>query len=265
MKIITWNVNGIRAAEKKGELHNLIVNEQPQVLFLQEIKGNREQLSEFLTENADYEQYYHSAQKKGYAGTGIWLQREFGEQLTGVEFSSEIPKAPNADEGRLAQLSFKKGKECFELLSIYFPNGGKSEEAWEEKLVFYDRTLEYMNQMRKAGRTVIVGGDVNVAHTEIDIARPKENDGKIGFHPRERAWVDRLLAAGWADAWRSHNPDVRDVYSWWTMRAGARQRNVGWRIDYFFIEQKHVKRVTAIDYLAGHLGSDHCPLRIELT
>ena len=148
------------------------------------------------------------------------------------------------------------------MLSIYFPNGGKSEQAWEEKLVYYDRTLEYMNRLRESGKTVIVGGDVNVAHTEIDIARPKENDGKIGFHPRERAWVDRVVAARWADVWRNRNPGVRDIYSWWTMRAGARQRNIGWRIDYFFMDQQQTNRVLEVDYLADHPGSDHCPLRM---
>ena len=262
MKIITWNVNGIRAAERKGELQNLIANEEPQVLFLQEIKGNRDQFSDFLANNEDYEQYYHSAEKKGYAGSGIWLQRRFAEQLSAVAFSTELPKAPNGNEGRLTQLSFEQGGEQFELLSIYFPNGGKSEQAWEEKLVYYDRTLEYMNRLRESGKTVIVGGDVNVAHTEIDIARPKENDGKIGFHPRERAWVDRVVAARWADVWRNRNPGVRDIYSWWTMRAGARQRNIGWRIDYFFMDQQQTNRVLEVDYLADHPGSDHCPLRM---
>jgi len=263
MKIITWNVNGIRAVEKKGELQNLLREEKPDVLYLQEIKGNREQFSEFLSDNDEYQIYYHSAQKKGYAGTGIWLQREFAAKLKDIEFSTEIPKAPNADEGRLSQLSFKLGRNQYELLSIYFPNGGKSEEAWQEKLRFYAHTLDYMNQMAEQGRIVIVGGDMNVAHTEIDIARPKENDGKIGFHPKERAWMDQVVGSGWIDAWREHNPDTSDVYSWWTLRAGARDRNIGWRIDYFLLPGKHKKRVKSVDYMTEHRGSDHCPLRME--
>ena len=262
MEIISWNVNGIRAAERKGELQRLVEVQRPDVLMLQETKASPDQLSPFLTANDDYQQYYHSAQKKGYSGTGIWLHRGFASELSNVEFSTEIPKVPNADEGRVSQLSFKHGKDRFELLGVYFPNGGKSDEAWQEKLRFYDHTLEYMNAMRKSRRIVIVGGDVNVAHTEFDIARPQENDGKIGFHPMERAWVDRLLADRWADAWRSLNPDARDVYSWWTMRAGARQRNIGWRLDYFFVDQKRMERVREIGYLAEQLGSDHCPLRM---
>jgi exodeoxyribonuclease-3 len=263
MKIITWNVNGIRAVEKKGELHNLLRDEQPDVLYLQEIKGYREQFSEFLTDNDEYDTYYCSAEKKGYAGTGIWLKRDFSAKLNGLQFSTEIPKAPNADEGRLSQLSFKLGRNQYELLSIYFPNGGKSEEAWKEKLRFYAHTLDYMNRMAEQDRIVIVGGDMNVAHTEIDIARPKENDGKIGFHPKERAWMDQVIGNGWIDAWRERNPDTPDVYSWWTLRAGARDRNIGWRIDYFLLPGKHKKRVKSVDYMTGHRGSDHCPLRME--
>ncbi len=263
MKIITWNVNGIRAAEKKGQLHHLLRDEQPDALYLQEIKGNREQFSSFLSDNDEYLTYYHSAMKKGYAGSGIWLRRDFASRLKGLEFSTEIPRAPNADEGRLSQISFKLGRNNYELLSIYFPNGGKSDQAWEEKLRFYAHTLEYMNQLHGQGRIVIVGGDMNVAHTEIDIARPKENDGKIGFHPKERRWMDQVMESGWIDAWRYRNPGVRDVYSWWTLRAGARDRNVGWRIDYFLLAEKYHQRVTAVSYLTDQRGSDHCPLRIE--
>ena len=264
MKIITWNVNGIRAAERKGELQSLVANEAPDLLLLQEIKAERDQLSDFLARNGAYRQLYHSAQKKGYAGSGIWLSCNFAKKLRDVQFSTEIPKAPNADEGRLSQLSFTRGRTRYEVLSIYFPNGGKSDEAWQEKLRFYDHTLDYMNSMRDLGRFVIVGGDVNVAHNEVDIARPRENDGKVGFHPKERAWMDRLVADGWSDVWRQRNPDAVDVYSWWTMRAGARQRNIGWRIDYFFMDRKHLHRVAGVNYLTDHPGSDHCPMRLQL-
>ena len=134
-------------------------------------------------------------------------------------------------------------------LSIYFPNGGKSEQAWDEKLVFYDKVHNYMNHLRKQGSLVLVGGDMNVAHTEIDIARPKENDGKIGFHPRERAWMDRLAADNWVDIWRERNPGVTDVYSWWHMVTRGRERNVGWRIDYFLMDRGDMDQVTSVDYL----------------
>lgn len=264
MKLISWNVNGIRAVERKGEIQTLVDAEQPGVLLLQEIKGTREQFSKYLTENPDYQQYYSSAEKKGYAGTGLWVHNELWSQLSGAEFRTEIPALPNSDEGRIAWLSFDLNNSRYDVFSIYFPNGGKSPEAWQQKLVFFDRIHEFINELRGQGSMVIVGGDMNVAHTEIDIARPKENDGKIGFHPDERAWVDRVIADNWLDIWRSKNPGVTDVYSYWDTITRARSRNVGWRIDYFFVDQSCLDRTLAVDYLGQQMGSDHCPLMLEL-
>ena len=264
MKIITWNVNGIRAVERKGELEKLVRAQQPDVLMLQETKGNAEQFSKIITDYPDYHQHYHSAEKKGYAGTGIWMAKPVVEKLREFRFDTRIPDAPNADEGRVAHLSFLLGGERWNLLSIYFPNGGKSPRAWEEKLVFYRCVLDYMNALKQQGGIVLVGGDMNVAHTEIDIARPKENDGKIGFHPKERAWMDRVLADDWADAWRARNPGVTDVYSWWHLISRARDRNIGWRIDYFLLARELLNRVGDARYLSEQLGSDHCPLLLEI-
>lgn len=264
MKFITWNVNGIRAVERKGELQQLVEAEQPDFLLLQEIKGTREQFSKFLTEHPEYEQYYHSAEKKGYAGTGLWVRRSVFDSLKKVEYHTDVPRMPNADEGRVSWLSFTLGRRQYDLMSIYFPNGGKSEQAWREKLEFFDSIHAHMNTLRDAGHRVIVGGDMNVAHTEIDIARPKENDGKIGFHPDERAWMDRVTADGWHDTWRTQHPGVVDVYSYWDMVTRARERNVGWRIDYFLTCAKGFKQVVDTDYLHAQMGSDHCPLRMNL-
>ncbi len=264
MKFITWNVNGIRAVERKGELQRLVEDEGPDFLLLQEIKGQREQFSKYLTTHEGYVQYYHSAEKKGYAGTGLWVRRALHDSLEGAEFHTDVPKMPAADEGRVAWLSFGLGGEQWDLLSIYFPNGGKSPEAWQEKLVFFDHIHDHMNRLRDAGRRVVVGGDMNVAHTEIDIARPRENDGKIGFHPDERAWMDRVTGDGWCDVWRSRNPGVTEVYSYWDMVTRARDRNVGWRIDYFLVDRPTLERVTESSYLGEQMGSDHCPLRMEL-
>ncbi len=264
MKLITWNVNGIRAVERKGELQKLVEAEQPDFLLLQEIKGTREQFSKFLTEHADYEQYYHSAEKKGYAGSGLWVRKSVSAKFKGAEFHTDVPHMPNADEGRVAWLSFRLGRQTWDLMSIYFPNGGKSEQAWREKLEFYDCIHAHMNLLRDAGHRVVVGGDMNVAHNEIDIARPKENDGKIGFHPDERAWMDRVVGDGWRDVWRALHPDAVEVYSYWDMVTRARDRNVGWRIDYFLTCEKTFKRIVDADYLDAQMGSDHCPLRMNL-
>ena len=264
MKIITWNVNGIRAVERKGELQTLVENQKPDVLMIQEIKGTRDQFSKFLTEHDQYEQYYSSAEKKGYAGTALWVSKKVLDSFSEASFETTIPDLPNADEGRVSHLTFKLKKDNWDLFSIYFPNGGKSEQAWEEKLVFYERVKDYMNVLRGQDRIVLVGGDMNVAHTEIDIARPKENDGKIGFHPKERAWMDRLNEEGWADVWRNKNPGVTDVYSWWHMVTRGRDRNVGWRIDYFLMSDDQLHRVKDVQYLNDQMGSDHCPMLIEV-
>lgn len=265
-KILTWNVNGLRAVERKGELDTLVERCAPDFLLLQEIKGKQEQFSAFLTEHDEYLQYYHSAAKPGYAGTGVWVRRAWAQEYAVTPtLLTHIPDAPNDDEGRVAHLTFVRGAQTYDVLSVYFPNGGKSEQAWREKLIFFDKTLDFMNALRASGHVVIVGGDMNVAHTAMDLSRPKDNDGKIGFHPDERAWMDRVMADGWADVWRTVNPDVTDVYSYWDMFTRARDRNVGWRIDYFFLDRALVPQVSEIRYVNEQYGSDHCPLMMEIT
>ncbi len=264
MKIVTWNVNGLRAVDRKGALEEFERSGVPDILLLQEIKGNEEQFSEYLTAHPEFVQYYHSAEKKGYAGTGIWMRKESIVKCKDVEFSRDVPHLPAGDEGRVSRVQFEFGGDTYSVLSIYFPNGGKSDEAWLGKLKFYDRVLEYINDLRKSGQVVIVGGDMNVAHTEIDLARPKENKRSIGFRPEERAWMDRVLEAGWVDVWRAQNPGVEGGYTWWSAWGGARARNVGWRIDYFFIDKFLMPKVRKIQILADVMGSDHCPVKLEV-
>ncbi len=261
MKIVSWNVNGLRAVERKKALHALLEKHAPDVLLLQEIKGTQEQFSEFLTAHADYAQYYHSAHKAGYAGTGVWARRAFLEDARDIVFDTHVPHLVAADEGRVAHLQFTKDDVPYSVLSIYFPNGGKSPQAWRDKLTFYDQVLDFMNALHAHGRVVIVGGDMNVAHREIDIARPKENEGKIGFHPDERAWMDRVVAAGWVDTWRAQHPqEVK--YTWWSHWGRSRERNVGWRIDYIFVHRSHSAHVVDAFIDNDVMGSDHCPIGI---
>lgn len=265
MTVVTWNVNGLRAVERKGALDDLLRLQPLDLLLVQEIKGKKEQFSTFLTDHTDYAQYYHSADKPGYAGTGIWVRRAWMEKNDiAPTVLAYIPDAPNDDEGRITHVAFPHAGTTYDFLSIYFPNGGKSEQAWREKLIFFDKTLAFMNDLRAAGHVVIVGGDMNVAHTAIDLARPKENDGHIGFHPDERAWMDRVMAAGWVDVWREKNPGVTDVYSYWDPITRARDRNVGWRIDYFFLDQTLLSHVAEIRYMSEQQGSDHCPLMMDV-
>ncbi len=255
LKIASWNVNGLRAVFKKGELNNFLREHDPDVLLLQETKAKAAQLPEELTDHDHYLQFYHSAVKAGYAGTAIWVKKE---SLENVEFLTGMPGYDD-HEGRIAQLKLP-GLRIF---GVYFPNGGKSEEAWQGKLAFYEIFLTYVNELRQSGESVIFAGDVNCCHQEIDIARPQENDGKIGFHPEERRRLSDWVENGWVDVWRQTSPEKADVYSWWSFRAGARQRNIGWRIDYFFVDRDFFSEVTSIDYLSEQMGSDHCPIIME--
>ena len=255
MKIISWNVNGIRAVERKGDLDSLIDSENPDILMLQETKAHPEQLSKSLTHHPDYLQFYHSAEKKGYSGTSIWVKRVHSNMTTyktGMTGFKDM-------EGRISRLDIDK----YSYLGVYFPNGGKSEDAWKGKLVFYDKFLKYINKLRKSGRLIIWAGDVNCAHEEIDLARPKSNTKSIGFLPEEREWVSKVIKNDWKDVFRHLNPETV-VYSWWHLLSKSRERNVGWRIDYFFVDKKILNKVTDITYLNQQMGSDHCPVKMEI-
>lgn len=257
MRIISWNVNGIRAVERKGELDNLLNQYDPDVFLVQETKASPDKLTKKLKQNDDYYQYYCSAEKAGYSGTSIWLKKQAFDEPE-PDWHTGMP-AYDDQEGRIIRVDLEK----WTILSIYFPNGGKSDDAWQDKLVFYDRFLDYMNDLRAQGRHVIWAGDVNCAHEEIDIARPKENQNSIGFLPEERAWVTQVVSHGWADVFRQQYPDTV-MYSWWHLISKARSRNVGWRIDYFFVDEKDFEKVTRIEYLNDQMGSDHCPMLMEI-
>lgn len=256
MKIISWNVNGIRAVERKGDLESFLKKHDPDIFLIQEIKAQESQLKPLAEKYTQYSKFYHSAEKPGYSGTAIWVKNDsFSEK----SFHSGMPNFEDT-EGRISQVDI----DDYSILGVYFPNGGKSEEAWQGKLVFYEKFLEYANTLRKNGRKIIWAGDVNCAHEEIDLARPKDNDGKIGFHPKERAWMSKCINQGWIDVWRKKFPEKTEVYSWWHVITRARTRNVGWRIDYFFIDETLYQDVQKIEYINEQMGSDHCPVSIEM-
>ncbi len=261
MKIISWNVNGLRAVERKAFLEPFLNDHSPDILLIQETKSKSEQV-EFLDNiYENYQKFYVSAEKPGYSGTAIWVKSNLN--ISNIKFIEGMPNDPVSNEGRVARVDFDMKGEAYCVLGIYFPNGGKSSEAWEQKLVFYKKFLEYVNHIRDEGRICIWAGDVNCAHNPIDLARPEENDGVIGFHPEERAWLDKWLQAGWIDVWRKTNPDVKEVYSWWHLITRARSRNVGWRIDYFFVDKSFFPQVKNMQYLTEQMGSDHCPVMLE--
>ena len=251
MIISSWNVNGLRAVARKGVLGEWIEKQDADVLCMQETKASAEQLAFLEDAFPAYTKEYHIGEKAGYSGVSTWTR--------GIKTETRRGLASGDPEGRVLRSDLGE----WTLLNIYFPNGGKSPEAWDYKLAFYDTILATMNELRAEGRKVIMCGDLNVAHQEIDIARPKENEGKIGFHPKERAWVDRMIDAGWADVFRAKHPDTV-VYSYWHLVSRARERNVGWRIDSFFLDVHELSRVIRIWYDTEQMGSDHCPVSIEL-
>lgn len=262
MRIITWNVNGLRAVEKKWELQSLIAKHDPDILFMQEIKGTPDKFSVYLNVPPDYNAFYNPAEKAGYAGTGVWIHERVQKYVHSIQTGFEWD--PTANEGRVTHLILEKEDQILDIFGIYFPNGGKSPEAWQGKLVFYSEFSKRMDELRAEWRLVLWWGDINCAHQTIDLARPKENDGKIGFHPLERAWLDNRTSDGWSDIWRVQNPTTTEVYSWWDPVTRSRERNVGWRIDALWGDAEVFKRTQKIGYLQEQMGSDHCPMYIEL-
>lgn len=265
MRIISWNVNGIRAVEKKWEIQNIIQKYDPDILFLQEIKATPDKISDFLLAPLPYTAHYNPAEKPGYAGTWAWVHERISSR-TSFTFMDSFPGDPTANEGRVAHIEIieKSNGAIIDIFGIYFPNGGKSEQAWKDKLVFYTEFWKYMDQLRWLGHSVMWWGDLNCAHHPIDLARPKENDGKIGFHPLERAWLDNRTDENWHDIWRKKNPEMRDVYSWWDVITRSRDKNVGWRIDAWWGSDDIYHKTHDICYLWDQMGSDHCPIMIDL-
>ncbi len=274
MKIISWNVNGIRAVHKKKELEGCLQKYQPDIFCMQETKCKENQITNIIEEFSEFIQFYTEAEKAGYSGTSIWVSKSFLEanaiEKDDITFVSGMSPFYEDNEGRISRIDFISNKKEYSVLTVYFPNGGKSEEAWNQKLVFYRKFLEYVQYLEASKseggceKTVIFSGDVNVCHEEIDIARPKQNDGKIGFHPLERQEITKWVDAGFKDVWREKNATQVGQYSWWSYRGGARARNVGWRIDYFFVPQYLLESVCTIEYLNEQVGSDHCPILLEI-
>jgi exodeoxyribonuclease-3 len=254
MKIISWNVNGIRANFKKGAFAE-IFKLNPDILCLQETKAEPSQLSEEILKPKGYTSYFsHSKIKKGYSGVAIYTKEIPEKVTTGIEMVGDD------DEGRTVTAHFKD----FVLINCYFPNGGGAPERLEYKLEFYDAFLKYVNKIKKSGKKIIFTGDLNVAHTEIDLARPKENETHVGFLPEERAWVDEVIADGYVDVFRKLNPNKEGVYTYWDQKTRARERNVGWRIDYFFATANILKDIKSFTTYSEIYGSDHCPISIEI-
>ena len=253
IKLLSWNVNGIRAAEKKGFI-DWVTKESPDIICLQETKAHPDQLSEELLNINGYKSYFSSSiVKKGYSGVAIYTKQE----PVKVEHGFGISKFD--DEGRIIVADYKK----FVLINIYYPNGKASEERLKYKMDFYDAFLKYAEKLKAKSKKLVICGDVNTAHKEIDLARPKENEKTSGFLPIEREWMDKFFDKGYLDTFRMFNSEP-EQYSWWDQVTRARDRNVGWRIDYFFVSENFKKNIKDAFILQDVMGSDHCPVGIEI-
>ena len=251
MTFISWNVNGIRAIDKKNAL-KWIDDAKVDFLGLQEIKAEAEQIPEKIFERNYKFQSINSSVNKGQSGVALY-----------TDIKGEASCCSHVDilnEGRINEYHF----DNIVYFNIYFPNGQRNDERLSYKMAFYERFLEYIEALRKDGKSIIICGDVNTAHHPIDLARPKANEKTSGFLPMERAWQDKLLAAGFIDTFRYIHGDAIDRYSWWSYRAGARKNNVGWRIDYFYVSDDLKDKIIEADILDEIMGSDHCPVKLVL-
>jgi exodeoxyribonuclease-3 len=252
-RILCWNVNGIRAVGKKGFLEWLAA-ESPDILCLQETKAHPDQLDEPLRQPQGYHAYWDYPERKGYSGVATFTREEPLSVVHGLGIERYDV------EGRVIVTEH----DGFTLFNVYFPNGKKDAERLQFKMDFYDDFLKYVEPLKAEGRKLVVCGDYNTAHKEIDLSRPKENAKVSGFLPIEREWIDRFIAAGFVDTFRHFNKEPHQ-YTWWDLKSGARERNVGWRIDYFFVTENLLPSVSEAFIMPDVMGSDHCPVGIVLS
>lgn len=263
MKIASWNVNGIRAVIQKG-FFDWKSQFNPDIICLQEVKAFENQIPTEVRFNlSEYDFLWHKWTRPGYAGTAIFFKKDI--QI--IEKKSDFPFDEFSDEWRVTQIDFQLNDAVFSLLNVYFPNGGSRADGTEMlsyKLDFYEKIRNYVQSLRNEKKLVIIGGDFNICHTEIDIARPKENEGSIWFLPIEREEMDKLANDWLVDIFRCFNPDLKDQYTWWSYRAWARPRNIWWRLDYFWTSPEIVNRTNDVQQQSSIMWSDHCPIMIDI-
>jgi exodeoxyribonuclease III len=253
MKLLSWNVNGFRAITEKPGWENFCGCDAD-VVGLQETKAQETQIAdEHRQQDGRHTAWLSATVKKGYSGVAVFSRPK------PLAVTRELPDPAWQGEGRLIHMEF----DAFHFCNVYFPNGQMSEERLAYKLGYYDAFLAYAEGLRKA-KPVVVCGDFNTAHRPIDLARPKANEEISGFLPIERAWLDRFVDHGYVDTFRHVHGDLPDSYSWWSYRFKARERNVGWRIDYFFVSDELKDSIRDAWIAADITGSDHCPVGLEL-
>ena len=256
LTLLSWNVNGIRALVKKNvyleqDFFTWFENLSPDVFCIQETKAHPDQVSKKLLNPLGYTGYWSVAERKGYSGVVTYTKTK------PLSISTELGISHLDNEGRHVITEHPK----FILINSYFPNGKMNQERLDYKMEYYAEFLKFINKKRKEGKSIIFCGDVNTAHKPIDLTHPKGNEKISGFLPIEREWIDEVIAQGYIDTFRHFFPDLAEQYTWWSVRnIGARERNVGWRLDYFFVSEDLLKNVVESSIMKDVMGSDHCPI-----
>ncbi len=253
MKIVTYNVNGIRAAMSKG-LIDWISQVSPDVLCVQEIKANPEQVGVFEFEELGYHHYWYPAQKKGYSGVAIFTK----QKPKHIEYGCGIKEYD--DEGRILRIDFEE----FSVMSVYHPSGSSGDLRQAFKMEWLGAFLNYINQLKAIYPKLVICGDFNICHKAIDIHNPKSNANTSGFLPEEREWMEQFINSGFVDSFRHFNQEPHQ-YSWWSYRAGSRAKNLGWRIDYNFVTDNLKNKISRSVILPSAIHSDHCPVLLEMS
>lgn len=252
MKLFSWNVNGIRAAGRGG-FGKWFEEADADWVCIQETKASPEQLDECLRHPKGYHSFWNSAQKAGYSGVAIYSKREPLQ----IQLGMEVPEMDQ--EGRVLTAEYSD----FILVNAYFPNSQRDHARLGFKISFCGQIFSYLESLRKRGKALVICGDFNIAHREIDLRNPKSNEKNAGFLPEERAWMDQFIQGGYVDSFRRFTPGPGH-YTWWSYRPGVRERNIGWRLDYFFVNSESGDRLKRVEHQTAVLGSDHCPVMLEM-
>ncbi len=253
IKLVSWNVNGIRAVSKKEDFWSWFEDDDSDIINFQEVRATQEQIPKKLAEIDGFHKFYNEAEKKGYSGVGTY------SKIKPLSVTKGLGVEELDNEGRVLKIEYPD----FILFNIYFPNSGKEGSRLDFKVQFCNELLSQLVELKNEGKNLVITGDYNIAHNPIDVYNPKNCEGKSGYLPEERAWLDELEEAGFVDTFRMFDKGEGN-FTWWSYRFKARERNSGWRLDYFFVNEEIKDNVNAAKILADIYGSDHCPVTLEL-
>ena len=253
IKLVSWNVNGIRAVSKKDDFWTWFEDDDSDIINFQEVRATQEQIPKKLAEIDDYHKFYNEAERKGYSGVGTY------SKIKPLSVTKGLGIEELDNEGRVLKIEY----EDFILFNIYFPNSGKDGMRLDFKVEFCNELLRQLAELKSQGKNLVITGDYNIAHNPIDVYNPKNCEGKSGYLPEERAWLDQLEEAGFVDTFRMFD-EGEGNFTWWSYRFKARERNSGWRLDYFFVNEEIRDNVKSAKILSDIYGSDHCPVTLEL-